>query len=50
MSKIIQCPNCSIDTAGNHAWNCPNHPEWLFLEGDDGWQILIPETDIKPLR
>jgi hypothetical protein len=22
--------------------------KWLVLEGDDGWQIVIPETDTKP--
>lgn len=22
--------------------------KWLRLDGDDGWQIVIPDTDIKP--
>jgi hypothetical protein len=22
--------------------------KWLVLDGDDGWQIIVPETDIKP--
>ena len=22
--------------------------KWLRLDGDDGWQIVIPEVDIKP--
>ena len=21
---------------------------WLLLEGDDGWQIVVPERDSKP--
>lgn len=22
--------------------------KWLRLDADDGWQVVIPETDIKP--
>ncbi len=22
--------------------------KWLRLDGDDGWQIVVPATDIKP--
>lgn len=22
--------------------------KWLRIDGDDGWQIIVPETDIKP--
>lgn len=22
--------------------------KWLILDADDGWQIVIPDTDIKP--
>ncbi len=28
----FQCPHCSLDTAGNHAWNCPLHPDQIDLE------------------
>lgn len=24
-----------------------NKQKWLRLDGDDGWQIIIPETDIQ---
>lgn len=23
---LFKCPFCEPDTAGNHAWNCPNNP------------------------
>lgn len=22
--------------------------KWLRLDGDNGWQIIVPDTDIKP--
>src|SRR3990167_1037661 len=26
--QIAICPNCNINTAGNHAWNCPFNPNY----------------------
>ena len=28
----FQCPYCALDTAGNHAWDCPLNEDQLDLE------------------
>jgi hypothetical protein len=27
---LFKCPFCETDTAGNHAWNCPNNPNNVY--------------------
>lgn len=56
IDEIIVCCACSQDTAGNHEWNCPDHPHkrlWGILRGikvepeeiENAKHSLFPDRD-----
>ena len=32
MVRNFNCSHCRMDTAGNHEWDCPLHPDQIDLE------------------
>jgi hypothetical protein len=49
---ITQCPYCEINTAGQHAWNCPNNPRKIVIVGPDAQECIndpIPQKNIDDL-
>lgn len=41
---MFHCPFCQLDTAGNHAYGCPNGgtPSWIMLSSRNN---LIPDNE-----
>ena len=59
--SIMLCPYCAIDTAGNHAWNCPTllHKENKIPLPSDGeypytsrpdWRVAILQSQVDEAR
>jgi len=46
---ITQCSICQINTAGEHEWNCPNHPRFGYIKPNLNitTNVLPEENDIK---
>jgi len=47
------CPCCEMDTAGNHAWNCPNNPNKIkvtfeSVQINQGWECPRCKTIWSP--
>ena len=41
----MNCPQCDLDTGGNHKWDCPNNPRphigregmWTYIRDPQPW-------------